>query len=101
MKLLLTGGIVLFTTLFVMSAIIDGIVFSYLWGWFVAETFGIRTLSMLESIGLLMVLGYATKYKKNKDTGEDSETAAITLASVLIFAPLLTLFIGWVIHGLI
>jgi hypothetical protein len=49
-------GIVLFIILYTVLAVINGFVFSMLWGWFVAPVFGLKLLSIPESVGLMIII---------------------------------------------
>ncbi len=97
------GGLVLFVLGVAAFAVFGGWVFSILWGWFVVPVFGLPQLSVVQAIGLSLMIGYMTHHLKSddKDNGDDEDSAgAKTLKNLLfaIFYPLLILSLGWVIH---
>lgn len=71
----------------------------HLWGWFVAPVFGIKLLTMAQSFGLALIVGYAT-YSHSFKTTEDTRTnsSKISELAILFLRPWITLAIGWVCH---
>ncbi len=85
----------------VVSSIINGFVLSTLWSWFVVPTFGLPELSIAAAIGISLIIRTLTYQDKSNETKKEDETFSekiIPAIGVAIFAPLLTLFFGWVIH---
>lgn len=86
----------------VLIMLIDGLVISQLWNWFVAPTFGITTLSLVQSMGMALLLSYFKKdiftEKKEEDT-EEQYAFRILIQSALrpivavIFGLILTMFL--------
>ncbi len=42
----------------IIGTLLRGVVFQQLWGWFVADTFHIQTLGLVEAIGLAFIVGF-------------------------------------------
>lgn len=72
-----------------------GYVFSVLWAWFIVTTFSVAPLGVAQSIGVMMVVGYATKRMPEKKKDGDSDIGHHL--SVAIFLPLLVLAVAWIV----
>ena len=81
------------------SPIINGFVLSKLWLWFIVPIFGFAELSVIQCIGLLVVVMFiGSKY--NEKAGEDFwETLGKKIIFMFITAGY-TLFIGWIVQSL-
>lgn len=78
------------------SFLIDGFVLSILWNWFIPRIFiGAPTLSILNAIGLAIVIGFLTrKYQK-----PDSYNGKNLWPFLYLFVgPFIALFFGWIVH---
>lgn len=71
-------------------AVWRGFVLTYLWSWFVVGYFHVPPLSIPIAIGLSLIAGFFSTHQKN------DETLGNTLA-MAVFAPAMTLFIGWIV----
>jgi len=70
-------------------------VFSILWGWFIVPLFGLPALSMLESLGILIVITAITGLKiTSKPISDEVAEKAILWG---IISPLLTLASGFIV----
>lgn len=69
-------GVLTFTLggVFVLT-IIRGLVLQALWGWFIVTTFGLPELSLVEALGLSLVVGFLTMHIDNDDPDNDSRSA--------------------------
>jgi len=92
--LLFTG----FIGLMVMSSIINGFVLTKLWAWFMVPAFGLPQLSIPIAIGVSMVVKYLTYQKPPESKDENNVNKIGEALGFVIFYPLITLFIGWVVH---
>jgi hypothetical protein len=81
------------------SAMWHGYVFSLLWSWFAVPAFGLPTLSLAMSIGVALLVNYATYHRVTVPTDpfEDTGDTVIDSATHIITYPLIVLIIGWVI----
>lgn len=75
---------------FVLVAFIlfNGWAISLLWGWFLVPTLGVRAISVVEAIGIAMVVCYF------KGTGQSKEHALYTLGGYALL-----LLIAWGFHA--
>ncbi len=94
------GGFVGVVALVVLSTLFRGYALSVLWGWFMVPTLGLPHLSVVQAIGIAMVVSFLT----HKDTSdlqkkEEGTGAAIARGVVLVVLyPLIALGFGWVVH---
>lgn len=80
------------------SAIIAGSVFMKLWEWFVVETFHVIQISLIQSIGLMLIVGYLRKSNPKKDDEELNFIAKLSLKFLEdIIVAAFTLGIGYFI----
>jgi hypothetical protein len=79
------------------NAIISGWTFSILWGWFIAGTFGLPSLSIPLAIGFSLTVGFLTPL--HDDGKENKGFVGIMLESSLkvICKSLISLSSGWIV----
>ena len=90
----LTGGgllLILFVVL-PLSTILSGYTLTMLWDWFIVTTFGMKSLTIIQAIGVSYVVGFLTFQLTSKDDRSWGEKI-----SYLIARPLVFLAIGWII----
>ena len=83
----------------VISTLMGGWAISNLWEWFIVPTFHLQPLSVVQAIGLSMVVSYMSH--TYVDTPEREESAAAKIGRVIgmaIFRPVFAVGFGWVIH---
>jgi hypothetical protein len=84
-----------YITLLVAASVIEGVVLSYLWEWFVVPL-GLKPVSILHAIGLCILLDFVTyhyyDYKKSEEVG-----LATSLCYILV-RPLIAIIVGAAIH---
>lgn len=94
------GEIVFAIISIVVASLFGGYVLSKLWEWFVVYTFNQPTLSVVNAMGVSLLISYAT-YKGKKDKEEkDTESFGVKIAASLVEVLLmggLTLLIGKII----
>lgn len=71
-------------------------VLSVLWGWFVIPVFNVPNLSVVQAVGLAMVVSYLTK-KHESDSKKELSDVIATLVVEVVFVPLTALLLGWII----
>jgi hypothetical protein len=81
--------------LMVISTILRGYVLATLWGWFVAPTFHITSLSIPVAIGMSVLVSMMTYQSDAKKDREGDLTSAIALAFLV---PLFGLALGAFVH---
>ena len=87
-------GLLVFVT--VGGALLGGWVFSILWGWFVSPFFGIQEISIPYAVGLSLVAGMLTN-KGSSSSDKDTKDLVSNAISNVVFVPMFTLLIGWVV----
>jgi hypothetical protein len=94
------GYITMFLLFTVSFTILNGLVFCLLWKWFVASTFDVQSLTLLQSIGLGIFANFnicKPDLNKQKEKVEIDEFF-IRWFSVGLAYPFTYLVIGWFVH---
>ena len=95
-KVIISAVIVgLMLPMVVIMTLYNGFVFMILWGWFVTETFGVHQLTLLEAIGLTIMISLLTTRTQIKEEYIDKSTLAIVSQFII---PLVLLFVGFIVH---
>lgn len=76
-----------------LSVMLDGWVLVKLWGWFVAQQFGLPLLSIPAAIGISLVVGYLT----NQQAKRDSDSGMLVTFIQITTRPLFALAFGLVV----
>ena len=81
--------------------VINGWVLSLLWLWFIVPVFHVVALTIPQSIGITMIVGFLTKQMTNDKGEEDKRTTSKKIIDflVIIISPFLTLGIGWIVYN--
>lgn len=91
----LTGLFWSFVLLFIVASVLEGVVLSYLWEWFVVPL-GLRPVSFLHAIGICILLDFVTyhyyDYKKSEEVG------LATSLSYILIRPVVAIIVGAMIH---
>ncbi len=92
------GGIMAIAVIITISAIINGWVLTKLWHWFAVPIFGLDDLTVVQAIGIALVVGFLTHQKKitNKKDGNDETDWVVTTINLL--SPFIVLLIGYIVH---
>ena len=87
--ILLLGGV----GLFILGSILRGWVLSILWGWFVVPVFSLPNLTVVQAIGISLIIGFLTYQSdaKSNDTDDDRKSKARVTITLSIVYPLLAL----------
>ncbi len=84
-----------FLFLFLISATLQGFVFSYLWLWFIVPL-GLPKVSILHAFGIYILLDFVSyhynDYRKNEQVG------LITSVNYILIRPLIVFTIGFILH---
>lgn len=80
----------------VASMVLNAFVVQYLWLWFVVPLFGLSALSLIQAMGLGIVVAFMTKQPEvhYENLTKDSESNAV----VAFLRPLMYLGIAWVVQ---
>jgi hypothetical protein len=86
-----------FVLLFIIASVLEGVVLSYLWEWFVVPL-GLKPVSLLHAIGICILLDFITyhyyDYKKSEEVG-----LAASMSYILI-RPAVVMVVGAAVHFL-
>ena len=96
------GVLVLAGVVFVLSPILHGWALSLLWGWFFVPTLGLPSLSIVQAIGVSIVVSFLTaRYAAtdDKDKGKDKWEKFAQAIIYAVLHPLAVVGIGYVVRG--
>lgn len=85
--------VLLFTSLIVISSILNGWALSILWGWFFVPVLGLPPIGITQAIGIAMVTAFLTH---QYDAGNEKQDQSKVWTYMLV-RPLVALAIGWVV----
>jgi hypothetical protein len=82
----------------ILSTIFEGFTFVTLWGWFIASTFHVATLTIAQGLGIAMTVRFITNQqnlKKEQDLsfGQAILTTFVSCGLILLIGLIITLFI--------
>lgn len=99
----LVGMGVMTVVMIVLSAIVNGYVFSQLWAWFVVATFGLTAITIPQAIGLAMVIGwFKTGLKQDESLNEfKGFTKLVYLFITQVFTAIITLIVASIVKSFI
>ena len=86
--------------LLVYGYVVDGYVLSMMWGWFIVPVFHLPTLSIVQAIGVGMVVSFLVRsyFMAKEDINKKSKWEKVGYCAGAIISPWLTLLIGWFIY---
>lgn len=93
------GAILTFLILVVVGTVASGYALSVLWGWFVVPTFELPALTIIQALGISLVVNYFTSdlQRTQEESKEKSYTKVLFNACLkIVLRPLIFLFLGWV-----
>ena len=93
-------GLIVFSILLVISAVITGFVLSVLWRWFIIPIFSLPPLSIPQATGIAIIVEFLTTYQDQRQ-GEDDKGLTEKIIKSLFYAicyPMIILGLGWVIQ---
>lgn len=82
-----------------LSALIRGFVISVMWGWFIVPVFGLPELSIVQAIGVAMVISlFQVRHYTHTPSGdEDAKRGARNFVLMDHFTnPFVALFVAWI-----
>ena len=91
------GWIVAVIGTMVLSTILNGYVFSVLWGWFIVKTFALPALNIPAAIGVSLVVSYLTAHLSNDDNNKSATEQLFRGIAWAITKPLFALIVGWIV----
>ena len=99
----IVGMGVMTIVMIVLSAIVNGYVFSQLWAWFVVATFGLTAITIPQAIGLAMVVGWFKTGLKQDDSLNEFKgfTKLVYLFLAQVFTAIITLIVASIVKSFI
>ena len=91
------AGCVILAVAIVVSMLLDGLVLRALWGWFVVPTFGIPALTLVQAIGIGLIVSLLIMTQGTQST-KSFEDQAIDSLGWTIVKPLMFLFLGYIVY---
>ena len=76
-------------------AILNGLVLTILWGWFVVPFFGLPPMPIPEAIGIAIIASYLTK---DINCAKAKEKSITETALTTIGYPAMNLLMGYIVH---
>ena len=86
--------------LMIVTSILNGYVLSVLWGWFFVPTLELPPLTIVQAIGIAMVVNYHTSHRGESASDKDKSAAEKLIEGIVyaIIYPFFALLFGWVVH---
>lgn len=91
--------LIIFITVCVTAAllILEGLILTKLWTWFVVPTFGLPMLSIPAAIGICLIMAFLTHQQTTQLKSGNDLNDAFRAWGFSLFMMLLIFFIGWVV----
>ena len=77
----------------IIAYLLDGLALKLLWGWFMVPTFGLPVISLVQAIGIGIVISFLTQQHIPRDEEQQTEMMVFT-----VVVPVLAIIIGGVAH---
>ncbi len=82
-----------FIAMVVVAYLLNGVALKLLWGWFMVPTLGLPVISLVQAIGIGIVIGFLTQQHIPRD-----EDAKKELLFFEVLSPVLAIAVGWIVH---
>ena len=79
--------------LMIVAYLLNGVALKLLWGWFMVPTLGLPVISLVQAIGIGIVIGFLTQQHIPRDEDEKKELLVFE-----VLTPVLAIAIGWIVH---
>ena len=79
--------------LMIVAYLLNGVVLKLLWGWFMVPTLGLPVISLVQAIGIGIVISFLTQQHIPRDEDEKKKLLVFE-----ILKPVFTIAVGWVVH---
>lgn len=93
------GVLIALPLVMVYGYFVNGFVLSKLWSWFVVTTFGMEPLTIVQALGVSIVIGFLTSKPVQDDDKNKTTTEKIAKYIGIMLAPWVTLFAGWIVYS--
>ncbi len=81
----------------VAGTIISGWALSVLWGWFIVPVFDLPGLSIIQAIGIALIIGYIKGKSPQRSDDRKASDKLIESIGYMFMMPLLSIGIGWIV----
>ena len=92
------GSIVTWLIMMVSAVIVGGWSLSIMWEWFVAEQFGIMSLSIPQAAGIMQLIALIRPKSAKVEEDETGIGGMLIMVLKSVLLTLATVGIGWIIH---
>ena len=91
------GKFMTFVIAIIIAPVINGFVAMKLWAWFVVPTFDLQELHLVNTIGLLMLVGFVRAKKSEKEETDNFWKNFVEKVIFVIIIAGFALFAGWIV----
>ena len=94
------GLVVLMGLVVILGYIVSGLVLSILWGWFMTSMFEVPEISILEAIGITLIVDLLIRDLATRGNVDNESNTGKKLARALgraFLTPFIILLIGWIV----
>ena len=84
--------------LLVLNTLVEGLVLSVLWSWFMVSAFGLPPISIPVALGISLLISVATFRVRNEDLEEVETDKALMKSGVKLLCLFIFLGLGWIVH---
>lgn len=81
----------------IVGAVLNGWALSVLWGWFIVPVLKVPQLTILQAIGVAMVVSFLTKNYSTSDKSKGTADLIGDLIAATLINPVLTIGLGWIV----
>ena len=79
--------------LMIVAYLVNGVALKLLWSWFMVPTLGLPVISLVQAIGIGIVIGFLTQQHIPRNEDEKKELLVFEVLN-----PVLAIAVGWVVH---
>ena len=79
--------------LMIVAYLLNGVALKLLWGWFMVPTLGLPVISLVQAIGIGIVIGFLTQQHIPRDKEQKKELLVFE-----VLTPVLAIAVGWIVH---
>ena len=77
----------------IVAYLLNGVALKLLWGWFMVSTLGLPVISLVQAIGIGIVIGFLTQQHIPRDEDEKKELLVFE-----VLTPVIVIAFGWIVH---
>ncbi len=95
------GMVLVIVLMVVIGSLMNGWALSILWKWFVIPIFTLPSLSIIQAIGVSMVVGILTSHSSTIDSSKEWTEIINTYIGRAIVYPIMVVGIGWIVSSML